>query len=248
MIDTIRYGDLLDPLVAVPNGSHETALARARTSTSISRVLVKRIPLHELVREVLCNLLAQAVGLPVPAPYVLDVRRSSWFTPNARHVFGTDYSPRLSLVRAARQAPATLDYLLQWPSLLATIAFDEWIANSDRTAGNLLYIGPKDFQLIDHGDALPNRIDPTTKLANRLARHLVASSTSVRQQDFARRVLDSCANFGKVDFEQIEEAAMSSSWGEHMVSECIRLLIDRRTQLPTLIEEEFRVIQGQLLA
>lgn len=249
MNDNIRYGNLVEPLRPFPNGSHETVLARARTTAGISPVLVKRIPLHELVREVICNLLAQAVALPVPTPYVLDVRQSRWFAPNISHVFGTEYGRGRSLMRAARQAPATLDHLLQWPSFLAAIAFDEWIANGDRTASNLLYAGPKDFQLIDHGDALPNRISPTTKHANYLARHLVASNVNVRQQDLSQRVLASCANFSAVNFDQVEEAAMSSSWGgEHMLRECIRLLKDRQMQLPTLIEEEFRVSQGQLLA
>ena len=47
VIDNIRYGDLVEPLVPIENGSHETALARARTTAGISRVLVKRIPAYE---------------------------------------------------------------------------------------------------------------------------------------------------------------------------------------------------------
>lgn len=197
----------------------------------------------------LCNLLAQAVALPVPVQYVLDVRRSSWSTPDTSHAYGTDYGRGRSLMRAARQAPAALNHLLQWPTLLAAIAFDEWIANGDRTASNLLYMGPKNFQLIDHGEALPNQIGPTTKLANLLARHLVASNTSARPQELSKRVLASCANFGTVNFDLVEVAAVSSSWGgEALLRECIRLLIDRMAHLPMLIEEEFRVNQGQLLA
>lgn len=145
MIDNIKYGDLLKPLVPVEDGSHEAARGRARTTAGISPVLVKRIPPHELVREVLCNLLAQAVALPVPAPYVLDIRQSSWRTSHTSHVFGTAYGPGRSLARTVRQTPTTLTHLLQWPTLLAAIAFDEWIANGDRTASNLLYMGPKDF-------------------------------------------------------------------------------------------------------
>ena len=206
------------------------------------------MPPYELVREVLCNLLAQAVALPVPMPYVLDVRQSSWSTPNTSHVFGTDYGSGRSLMRAARQAPNTLRHLLRWPPLHAAIAFDEWIANGDRTASNLLFVGRRDFQLIDHGEALPIGIGPKTKLANRLARHLVASNPTARPKDLSQRVLESCANFGTVNFDQIEVAAASPSWGgEPMMRECIRLLIDRRTHLPMLVEEEFRVNQGQLL-
>ena len=249
MIDNIRCGDLVEPLVPIENGSHETALARACTTAGISRVLVKRIPPHELVREVLCNLLAQAVGLPVPVPYVLDVRQSSWSTPNTSHVFGTDYGPGRSLMRAAREAPTTLNHLLQWPPLFAAIAFDEWIANGDRTASNLLFMGPKKFQLIDHGESLPNPMSPGAKFANHLARHLIASNASAHPQDLSQRVLESCANFGTVNFGQVEVAAASPSWGgERMLRECIRLLRDRIEYLPTLVEEEFRVKQAQLLA
>ena len=152
-------------------------------------------------------------------------------------------------MRAAREAPATRNQLLHWPALLGTIAFDEWIANGDRTASNLLVVGPKNFQLIDHGEALPNRISSETKLANYLARHLVASEPTAHPQDLAKRVLASCANFGTVNFDQIGVAAASPSWGgEPMIRACINLLIDRREHLPMLVEEEFRGRQGQLLA
>lgn len=249
MIQNIRYGELVEPIVLIQNGSHGTALASARTTAGLSRVLVKRTARHELVREVLCNLLAQAVGLAVPVPYVLDVRGSSWASPNVSHVFGTDYGRGRSLVRAARQAPATLDHLLRWPMFLAAIAFDEWIANGDRTASNLLFIGPRQFQLIDHGEALPNPMSPGAKFANHLARHLIANNASAHPQDLSQRVLDSCANFGTVNFGQVEVAAASPSWGgEGMLRECIRLLRDRIGHLPALVEEEFRVKQAQLLA
>ena len=250
MIDNIRYGDLVEPIVPVPNGSHGAARAMARTTDGFSHVQVKRTSLHELVREVLCSLLAQAVGLPVPVPYVLDARGSSWRTPDASHVFGAGYVAGRSLMRAARQAPATINDLLRWPLLFTAIAFDEWIANGDRTASNLLYMGPREFLLIDHGEALPNSIDrPDTKLGNHLARHLAASDPTAHPQELSQRVLASCANFGTVNFGQIEVAAASPSWGgEGMLRECIRLLGDRIEHLPKLIEEEFRVEQGRLLA
>ena len=247
VIDNVRYGDLVEPLIPMGNGSHETALARADTTAGRSRVLVKHTPLHELVREVLCNLLAQAVALPVPVPYVL--KRSRGPTRTIDHVFGTDFSGGRSLARAAREAPATGNHLLRWPAFLKAIAFDEWIANGDRTAGNLLYLGRKGFALIDHGEALPNGIGPDTKVPNRLARHLVASDPTAHPQDLSERVLASCAHFGTVNFGQVEIAASAPSWrGQTMLSECIRLLRDRIEHLPALVEEGFRVKQGQLLA
>ena len=248
MVQNIRYGQLSGPLIPIENGSHQTVRGIANTTTGLHHVLAKRIPHHELVREVLCSLLAQAVDLPSPVPFVLDVRESSWSEPEFNHAFGTLLGRGRSLVRAAHRAPATLDSLVKWPKFLVAIAFDEWIANADRTESNLLFIGRRDFQLIDHGEALPSGIGPDTKLVNRLARHLAASSTTTHPRDLSRRVLASCSDFGKVNFGQIKVAAMAGAWaGQTRLDECIRLLTDRLTHLPMLIEEEFRVNQAQLL-
>lgn len=251
VVENIQFGELVDnPLIPRENGSHEAALGIARTTAGDARVLAKRVQHHELVREVLCSLLAQAVDLPVPEPYVLDIRESIWSNDECSYAFATRYGRGHNLVRATRQAPATIASLERWPKIHALIAFDEWIANADRTAGNLLFIGPKDFQLIDHGEALPNWIDKHAKLSNRLARHLVARlPNGSRPEDLAECVVASCANFGTVDFRQIEVAAMLGAWrGDPGFGECIRLLKDRLNHLPALIEEEFSVGQGQLLA
>lgn len=251
MVRNIRIGHLVDPIIPFNNGSHESARGIANTTAGHTPVVVKRLPHHELVREVLCSLLAQAVDLPVPQPYVLDVRDSSWPEQRgATHVFGTSYGTGRSWARAARQGPATIANLVAWPKFLAAIAFDEWIANSDRDPGNLLFIGPREFQLIDHGEALPNRLNRAdTKLPNRLARHLAGNHLTANGRKLAQRVLESCANFGTVNFGQIELAALVGAWGgQPEFGEAIRLLKDRLRHLPMLVEEEFRVNQGQLLA
>ena len=262
MVENVQYGELMDPLIPVENGSHETVLGLAVTTRGNSRVLAKRVPHHELVREVLCNLLAQAVDLPVPMPYVLDIREVEWpmaksplrnATPRtpvrSDYVFGTLFRQGRNLVRVARQAPGTIDEIVKWAKFLPAIAFDEWIANEDRNASNLLYSGRREFELIDHGEALPNGMGRNTKLANRLARHLVASQSTAHRRDLSQRVLESCSEFGRVNFHQVEVAANARAWGgQPVLEECIRLLEDRLTHLPILIEEEFRVDQGQLLA
>lgn len=251
MVRNIQFGGLMDPLIPFENGSHEIARGMANTTAGHTQVIAKRLPRHELVREVLCSLLAQAVDLPVPQPYVLDVTDSSWAEQHGiKYVFGTSCGAGRSWMRVARQAPATVANLVEWSKLLAAIAFDEWIANGDRDPSNLLFIGQREFQLIDHGEALPNRlVHAGTKLPNGLARHLVGSHSTADGSELARRVLASCANFGTVNFRQIEIAAMVESWGgQPEFGEAVRLLEDRLRHLPTLVEEEFRVNQGQLLA
>jgi hypothetical protein len=66
----------------------------------------------------------------------------------------------------------------KWPHLGALMAFDIWIANTDRHPGNLLFGGNGDIWLIDHGHSftgptwLGNNLDPSANYANRLTQWL----------------------------------------------------------------------------
>ena len=250
MIETMRFGTLEGPIVPLPGrGSQATGRGRANTTAGTELVAFKRIPRHQLVREVLCNLLAQMVGIPVPTPFVLDIRESELWDGAEPFVFGTRYVGYRDLLQRVRQSPTAVDRLVSWPSFLASVAFDEWIANEDRTLSNLLFAGRREFLLIDHGEALPNRMNEGTKFRNGLARHLIASEPRTPRQSLAQRVKESCAEFGQLDFRQLEIAALLGSWnGNPEFGECLRLLRDRVNELPALIEKEFQVGQAQLLA
>lgn len=250
MIKSVRYGSLEGPLARLDDAkSRAVARGWANTDNQVAQVIVKRVPHFELVREVLCNLLAQAVDLPVPTPYVLDTQGSDWDGASDRFVFATSYDGHSSLLARGRMNPVLRDELGRWPKLPAAIAFDAWIANEDRTASNLLFAGRRGFVLIDHGDALPNRIRETTQVRNGLAKHLVATHGGTSSFELADRVKAAAVNFGHVDFAQLKTAALLGNWErEHLFDPCVDLLTARLNRLPELIEEEFRLGQGQLLA
>ena len=250
MIETIQFGTLEGPIVRLPGlGSHMTGRGWARTTGGIVPMAFKHTPHHQLVREVLCNLLAQIVGIPVPTPCVLDIRESELWAGEESFVFGTSYEGYSDLLQRARLSPTVVNRLVRWPNLPAAIAFDEWIANEDRTPSNLLFIGGREFLLIDHGESLPNYMSKGTKFRNGLARHLIASEPGATRQSLAQRVKESCAEFGQLDYRQLETAALLGAWkGDPEFGECMRLLQDRVNELPALIEKEFQVGQAQLLA
>ena len=211
--------------------------------------MVKRQPHFQLVREVLCNVLAQMVELPVPTPFLLDVRECDDWVGDENFAFATRDAGHGDLLRPMRQSPTMVYDLVRWPKFLAATAFDEWIANEDRTLSNLLFAGRRDFILIDHGEALPNYMNAGTKLRNGLARHLNASENAAPREVLAKRVQEFRVNFGRGNWRQLETAALLGAWqGEPQFGECVRLLRARLNNLPTLIEEEFRVGQAQLLA
>ena len=110
---------------------------------------VKPIPKYQLVREVVCALVAQAVDLPVASPGVADLDGAEIET-SERFAFAT--LPQGLSARSMGDDPILRGQLSRWPGLHAAIAFDEWIANPDRTPQNLLFRGTSDFVLIDHGE------------------------------------------------------------------------------------------------
>lgn len=97
--------------------------------------------------------------------------------------------------------------------------------------------------------ALGRHIREDTKVRNGLAKHLVAAHSSTSPFELAGRVKAAAVNFGHVDFAQLTTAALLGGW-EHdrLFDECVDLLTARLNRLPELIEEEFRLGQGQLLA
>ena len=116
-----------------------------------------------MAAELLGALMAQALSLPTPAPYVLRI--NAGVLPGSRFAAGLQQQPAPLLCVATHDLGApTFAQLLaehsafakkmlrQWHALLPATAFDEWIANLDRNFGNILYVA-SELWLIDHADA-----------------------------------------------------------------------------------------------
>lgn len=208
---------------------------------------VKPIPLYQIVREVLCALIAQAVGLPVLRPGVVLVEDTA-LRDHGRLAFGTLAADTRQL-QGLRDDTVLRNQLARWQYLPLAIAFDEWIANADRTPRNLLFRGASDFVLIDHGEAMPPDLKPDeVSTANLLAR--LAYSDVSRDEELAavRRVQHAATVFSRVDMAAIENASLAGSWDpDAMLPECCRLLSDRLPNLPDLIAQRFGDRQRNML-
>ena len=126
-----------------------------------TRVIAKSVPRHELIREVVCNLLAQAIGLPVPYCFVVESEQQHLEdVTKTKHWFATQYFGASSYRHVVRSNLMQTMDLTKWPHFLPSIAFDTWIGNQDRTMTNLLFEGRNRYSLIDHGEALPQNMGP----------------------------------------------------------------------------------------
>ncbi len=116
-------------------------LAQGWTDSGVP-VIAKRLPRYELIREVVCNLLAQAVEIPVPECFVVEYEQAQLENTSVdRYWFATHYSGASSYARAARSNLVQTTELMKWAHFLPSIGFDTWIGNQDRTMTNLLFEG-----------------------------------------------------------------------------------------------------------
>lgn len=170
-----RIAKTMECTIVWPDGKQRRSVLKAFT-TATSQGLLNEIIGYLLARY--CGLpvspRAALVGIPkninppedvVPFGFAVDVLPGQ--TPGSLHQAGK-----------ARECARLLRLLREWSNAPAAVAFDDWVANADRNAGNLLVAGEDEVYLIDHTH-LPitmnwqqSDLDPHVVVENQLARML----------------------------------------------------------------------------
>lgn len=236
MLQPIQMATLRSPIQRIElGGSHVIFVGRVETaSRGLVDAVLKVVPNYELVREVLCALLAQAIDLPVCAPMVVLAPANTRATGTSEFLFGTP------LNQSARKFADTDDAwarILAWPFVKRAMAFDEWSANPDRHPKNFLFESARGLRLIDHGEALRLGTLPGTSVRNVVADRALSELHKTQREALGAQIKFECASFSSVQSYQILAAGHVDAWGgREMMSECLRLLHDRLVELPTLID------------
>jgi hypothetical protein len=154
-----RVGASLLP--ATDKGISDTYYGVVYDETGDQVAYIKDIPRIELANELLAATLAKGLNLPIVEPYLITVR-----TPQLNFTKGPQMpNPQMRLAFASADGsikkirvrinsgglPVT--EIRGWPHFPMAVCFDEWIANSDRNDGNLLFGNPDRFLLVDYGHA-----------------------------------------------------------------------------------------------
>lgn len=154
---------------------------------------------RHMIAEMVSAQVGRALGLSIPKPYLVEIdlarvpEDSKWHgRQGLLHSFGCQHagdSPR-SFARAIKENdPAIIETIRKWAGYNTTMIFDEWIANTDRNLGNLLFDpGANGFWLIDHGRALTGEYwpvwglsDPSIDTGNQLAKSLARGKPDPKQ-------------------------------------------------------------------
>lgn len=129
-----------------PISKHETVYFRLSKAATLQAELVAAV-------------MAQALGLQTPQPYILHIDPGG--LPGSRFCLAdratlcvaTQNIGGNTFAQLLRTDSAYATSLIRkWTQLLPTVAFDEWVANPDRNLGNIIYVASA-LWLIDHAEA-----------------------------------------------------------------------------------------------
>lgn len=199
----IRKGVILPDSAPVGMGVNSARRGIVDLGTEQADVIYKKLPEPELAAELFCAVLARTLNLPAPEPFLL-------FDPtDGQYAFGSADLEYPNSFRKFNIVPGVgpnaavaefLEALTGWDRAKDVTAFDEWINNRDRNLGNILFAGPGDFAIIDHGKAL--NVDPDYIDQNLLCSMLQAAcSTDRARTALLRSLVRIASSFDMLDTE-----------------------------------------------
>lgn len=136
-----------------------TAYDPTQPAAASEPVYVRITHSQSIVAELLCSIIARALALPAPEPFVVLVTPQSLpqspltratgmhVSVATRDLGGTTFA---QLLRS--DSDTALAIISKWEHLVSVATLDEWLANDDRNMGNIIYIA-QTLYIIDHAEA-----------------------------------------------------------------------------------------------
>jgi hypothetical protein len=158
----IQIATAYPDLKPVASGKGKTLLGDISTGREIKKAFIKLLSVEDIAKEALCAVLARKLHLPVQQPYYVSMINTEFDGHgNMESVaFGLLYdltpSFRLNNIQGVETE------LYNWPDLLRSAVFDEWIANRDRIPNNMVFEKNGLFWLYDHDEAFPSYVSVST--------------------------------------------------------------------------------------
>ena len=177
----------------------------------------KIIPPREVFVESVCSLLCRYLALPTPEPYLLIM--SEEVCPiNGKHTI-----PAFATVDA--QSPSFRQYLRQnsiniqtieailkkWAELISAATFDEFIGNTDRHIGNLLF-DSKSITLIDHGLAIKETHRHNMPNDPNLLFGIVKNEDELAKTRYKKSAYNKLESYGKIPFNMLAAKTFATDY------------------------------------
>jgi hypothetical protein len=177
----------------------------------------KIIPPREVFVESVCSLLCSHLELPTPAPYLLIM--SEEVCPiNGKHTipaFATVDAQSPSFRQYLRQnsvnEQAIITILKKWSEFISAATFDEFIGNTDRNIGNLLFDG-KSITLIDHGFAIKETHRHDMPNFQNMLFGVVKNENEFAKTRYKKSAYGKLQSYGKIPFNMLAAKTLATDY------------------------------------
>lgn len=241
--DDTNVNPVYKGMVGLPNGDDLPAF-------------IKFIDRRAILIESLCAIIGRGLNLPIPTPVLVIVPDDANPSPSYTHDIAfasldAGYPSIRKLVTVQQQvdrklAQPIMERLAKWKHLARSVVFDEYIANTDRQIGNLLYDGLNDFVLIDHERCLADHLTPE-QIAhpNNLASYL--PSDELGQHRSIKEILQThLPDYAKLPYNLLAEKVHSDLYSNDThTDKSIRFLQDRIHYITDIIQHRLGFTPNQ---
>lgn len=225
--------------------------AHVKTHDSVVVAYVKRISCRKLFVECVCAVLGRHLGLPIPKPLIVKISNENFKNiPLSKYelAFGSEDAGYPSFRRYLKSNEA-MEKLKKFSKTLDVGVFDEWIANWDRNAGNILYDGSEKFSFVDHENAIDFELEPGEPAkSNQIISALYATQSEFEKHKINRDVqLAIIPQYRICPCSLLSEKAYAGSYlDESEIISVIDFLEKRLDNLKNLFEDRLCIRQRKI--
>lgn len=226
-IPAIQVGNVVPvaKLLAMDDrGVNETHIGFVDVPSGRVRAYIKVLQGRQFVNELFATTLGRSLGLAIPEGCIVRARPSDLPDSPLMAAHGTEAllfasketaAPDLKRRMKSEGQPALEALLAVWKDWATCMTFDEWTANVDRHAGNILFGGPGEIWLIDHSHCFtgpnwnPPDLLPTGKWLNRVADEKIPRLTLPERMEARTRVAELIPTLSALDCPSIFAASLA---------------------------------------
>ncbi len=252
-LEQVRVGLMLPGAIRFSDHGNinPTFKAHVKTHDDVIQAYVKFVPYREIYVECVCATIGRFIGLPIPKPLIVQVDHSAIADiPDGefRLAFGSEDSAYPSLKRRG-VSDELFKSLEDFRLTLDIGVFDEWIANPDRHAGNILFDGSENFVFIDHGLSLASELSADDSASqNIIVDHFYSAKSEFEKfktnKDAQSNIMP--LYYG-LPLSVLSEKTFGTSYlNIEEVLSVINFLEERSTKLKILFERRLRLKQQEL--
>lgn len=246
----IRLAVLTSVLGAAGEGIRNSVRGMVHLDNALVEAHIKLIEQRELLVECVCSLLARKLKLDAPEPLIVLVRPEFSGRPDNALAFGSitlaagNLRPWVTNLGDA----AVKRRLRSWANLVPACCFDEWIANFDRHAGNILYDGKDRFWLIDHGLAVAKGLQSDASVNNHLMGVAIEGLGEFDRLILKPKALGVVDVFAQEQVEPVFAQIPTGIWQQDIPAEMGAWLKTRQSHLARLVNAKIPTQQGNLFS